>query len=297
MTYQETHDFREVAGLALTWEANDLPPLPQDRVEVTRRILAILVQRGYDISSVDNLLFADKKLNAIFLDEHHLAVEIRKALHIDIRSSDISTYRSVHEIRMQPMENTGFVNPKNIIESIQNQKLGDFIDYIEQIYQKRWRQSNFYGADKNAKENILTIFLEKLTLKDDTLTIETIKSMTLSDFPADTKGIWIVQSDEEVGYRFTELLEVHVNRYFALPSLLPCLITVAAIIITLRLGGTGVTVFLVTLGSLWLGLQTMRLFASSLPSISWKDPGMTLGELAERVVEHNTMAYARMCEA
>jgi hypothetical protein len=299
MTYKEATAFRKAANAPLDWEeTNNLPALPLDRVEFTRRIVDVM--RGYK-KSLDSWDASTKRAdiqNKGVLDS--LRTYLRFSVHPNIFMKLLSPPTT--------NDDDSHVNIIQYISQDYPQTLGNIIEILETKYEDLWGKCYTHGVSDNARQNVLDTLYEMIQERSAKNSGNFSENLTVSNcLPQpmtvlytkywksdDYYKIANVQTIEEINNIELRFLGIE-SSFLGIPS--HSLDNVATAFLTLVLTVVYIALFSVSwqlIVFLPIALLLSLNICFSMNKIVWKNPNMTLGQLADKIVALHCEGYIRM---
>jgi hypothetical protein len=319
MTDDAAIALRKTANVPLEWESNDFPELPLDRIEFTRRIVNILISIGYDVTTWNSVLDQDRISEEYFIVSSFIRETFTQpaeknltiALHQQFWRDD-DFFERTKKLTSDPLTMVVTEEAERRLEELRPKTAGDLIEAIEKVYQKRWEQVHEFGVDRGAREKVLAVLFEEMARYNKKHSNKIEGKSKLKKFPAinDWKnGNWGgFRFRYRIGYGMDQQIHFpylhpdqrsllmnfmfQTSRLLKLPdySLLAVLMIVSMIGAYIYCFGVEIWLIIVVPFSLWCGYLVLAHYNKRV----WRNPNMTLGELADIIVESNCADYERM---
>jgi hypothetical protein len=296
MTYEEAFAFRKAANVPIEWEdTSGSPPLPLDRVEFTRRIADVMREYKKSLDSWDALAKRkDIQSKGVLVS---LSTYLRFAVNPNVFTKPLSL-----------TSNDSYVDMVKYISQNHPQKLGNIIEKLETKYKDLWEKCYKYGISDNARQNVLDIIHEIVQERSTKFISDLSENLILSDClyqpvtllhtrywkSDDYYKIANVQTIDEIHNIELRFLGIE-SPFWGIPShsldqVATAFLTIVLTVVYIALFGISWQLIIFLPIALLLSLN----LCLHLTEIVWKNPKMTLGEIADKIVALHCEEYIRM---
>jgi hypothetical protein len=306
MTYEEAIAFREMANAPLEWEqVNDLPTPPLDRVEFTKRIVNATRKYIENAEAWDDPLIYKKEgaseIPLQQMQEHNFHADLSRRLRFEVSSRifiDTEKMTKVAEEKLTEAREKGKAFKKisrlaafKALQDVSSKSLGEMIKRLERAYQEQWENVHRYSVAEGARQNVLEAVYQSIRESETRLLDNFTETNTLSQCFSKPQFIHFYKFPSMTHLYFT-IITMRMLGFLPIYFFLPLVLLSTYFLTWLYIAYWGASFMLI-----WFipfALFISFLLCGKTMSQSWKNPNLTLGEIADKIVAWHGEQYTTM---
>jgi hypothetical protein len=308
MTYEEAIAFREVANVPLEWEeANERPAPPLDRVEFTRRIVKVARKHVETADAWDDLLAYKKAGVSEFpfhqkqMQEHGLFADLSRRLCFDVSSRIFIDAKQVAEAaekefteateKGKPLARMARLAAFKALQDVSSKSLGEMIERLERAYQEQWENVHRYGVAEGARQSVLEVIYQSIRESNTRLLDDFTETNTVSQCFSKPRYISL-QQFYGIKFLYFGIVETRLLGFLPIYFLFPFVLLSTYFLTWLYIAYWGASFMLI-----WFipfALFISFLLCSKTMAQFWKNPNLTLGDIADKIVSWHCEQYSIM---